>query len=570
MEEFMKACNDARRRERRGVTPIGVLVRVVIAVVSVAMLTSIFKIDKHKWEVPHQSAARFMSDLPECPENWGSFPLYEDSGSKRYRPREVDRLFSTGPGGQVTFNPPNGQLPLSGPQTSIPEFNDCQKFISRSDPGKFDSLYAIFAAFQVDSVTRQLGWHTLAWSSNSPNIVTVSSTGQITAVAAGIALVTAQSMTSATLKAVLSVTVVPGPPSSGGAPVYIASTPAVVITTGSTRQAFAEFGTETPMPRAAATIYTYGPGYDPLGIGPNFSCLFVFFDQSSKLRARMVKVGDLQSVGPKLCIDGVNPFDPNAKDLDIRRTVVDLPTLNQDSLYPAVARWDWDPKTQKHYIGITCGEGWCEIGEPGFVPAPSSSVVTASSEAESKVLMVKGWHDQQILAFKKSSDSELVPSNLSGTVIPNPDLAAQPWSQTGPGGWHLAAYVILQDLSGVATAERRKYLDSLNLSPVSPGTALSKANRLSYCYGTKEKCVLDPTILKNECESWVERVFFNVHRWWVKIDAASGGSNVFCVTRRSHPDHNYQIPATARWRWILKDDSIWTECIRGCCQTGGE
>lgn len=42
------------------------------------------------------------------------------------------------------------QIPLSGEITVIPEFHDCQRFI-RSD-GSYDSLYAIYAAFHLESL----------------------------------------------------------------------------------------------------------------------------------------------------------------------------------------------------------------------------------------------------------------------------------------------------------------------------------------------------------------------------------------------------------------------------------
>src|SRR5690348_4572924 len=46
-----------------------------------------------------------------------------------------------------------GQVPLSEPITDIPEFNDCQRFIAGD---RYDSLYAIFAAFRLESLTAKL------------------------------------------------------------------------------------------------------------------------------------------------------------------------------------------------------------------------------------------------------------------------------------------------------------------------------------------------------------------------------------------------------------------------------
>jgi hypothetical protein len=45
-------------------------------------------------------------------------------------------------------------VPLSEPITNIPEFHDCQRFING---GKYDSLYAIFASFRLDTLQEKFG-----------------------------------------------------------------------------------------------------------------------------------------------------------------------------------------------------------------------------------------------------------------------------------------------------------------------------------------------------------------------------------------------------------------------------
>jgi hypothetical protein len=562
----------ARRLRRSTDRPGGSLARVLAAVAVVALgigiLAAVIRIDKHLWEESHGAAPRLLADIPECPENWSSFPIFEDSAPVS-RTRAMPRYFRQGPDGHIYYDAPNEQLPLSGPSTSIPEFNDCQKFIRLSDPSKFDSLFAIFAAFRLEGLTDSIGWHEVAWSSSNNTVATVSTLGAVTGVAPGNVSIVATSLVNATLKLTLAVTVKPptGQPNPNSqTPVHIASTPSLLMEVGETRQAQAEFGTTQGQLRAAATIYSYGPGYAPLGIEANFNCLYLFFDEAHQLRARMVPM-DILTAPTDLCTKPMNPGAAGT-DLAVRRTVVDIAGADQDTLYPPVARWDWDEHKKKHFIGIACGSGWCEIGEPPFDPPAPTAVPVSARPADQRVLRIKGWHDQQILAIE-GDGNELIPSNLLGTVIPNPDLSSQPWTKTGTSGWHLAAYVSLHDLSGSSAAQVGKYTQLLNFTLASPGAALAKVNKMFYCYGTKKKCLEDPSLLKRNCETWEDRVFFNVHRWWVRVENADGVSKVFCVTRRSHPGSTIAIPATARWRWILSDDSVWTECVNGCCQSGG-
>jgi hypothetical protein len=556
----------AARPNRRAITPFKTLLVIFSIPALIAVAMALIKPDKHKWEVPHSEAETFLSNRPECPENWAGFPLWSEKIEKSNSNESAE--FNT-VGGVVVYTPPGGQLPLSGPQTNIPEFNDCQKLLSISDPSRFDSLAAIFVAYKVDSVTPGLGWHSLTWSSSSPSIATVDSDGLVTAITAGNVAITATSVTNPSLQKQAVVTVVPGPPGPAPLPpIYLDGTPSGPMTIGSSRYAVAEFGDESAPRAALATIYNYGPGYPTLGIGPNFSCLYVFFDNNSVLRAKMVQA-NVRTAAGHLCTDPVDVQAAPGKDLVVRRTAVNIPGQNAATLYPPVARWDWDPTTQKQYIGLACGNAWCEVGEAPFNPPPQAAFASSSIGAEQRVIRVKGWHDQQILAVVRPGGPGPVPSNLLGTVIPNPELKGQPWSQAGPAEWHLAAYVTLQDLNGNAVADFASYEDKLNVKEVPLGTPLEKANRISYCYGPKKLCVHEPELLVKECEEFYERIFFTVHRWWVRIDAANGSSKIFCLIRRSHPGYNINIPPTARWRWILSDDSMWTECVNGCCQTGG-
>jgi hypothetical protein len=73
--------------------------------------------------------------LRECPHKWVRFEVVDPD--KRLSPL-------------VT---PSTGLALSGPQTDVPEYNDCQRFVVDR---KYGSLIAIFAAYQLDSVAAML------------------------------------------------------------------------------------------------------------------------------------------------------------------------------------------------------------------------------------------------------------------------------------------------------------------------------------------------------------------------------------------------------------------------------
>lgn len=60
-----------------------------------------------------------------------------------------------------------------------------------------------------------------------------------------------------------------------------------------------------------------------------------------------------------------------------------------------VARWDWDPKSGKPYLGIRCGKAWCEIGQDGL----------KSSGGD----YLKGRFDEQFITVETVAGSDAVP-----------------------------------------------------------------------------------------------------------------------------------------------------------------
>jgi hypothetical protein len=93
---------------------------------------------------------------------------------------------------------------------------------------------------------------------------------------------------------------------------------------------------------------------------------------------------------------------------------------------------------------------------------------------------------------------------------------------------------------------------------VSQGTR----NEVSFCLQTTTKsCGTDVTSIKN-CP--VDPV--NSGTWYARIKSASGASlKYFCVKYRPLPG-NVQPPGVVRWRWKIKDETIWVSCPNGCCE----
>ncbi len=501
--------------------------------------------------VPHSYGTRVDYQRPECPQRWDSLPIFPDG-------REARGVMAVPSAAPATA--PATTLALSGPITDIPEFHDCQKFLL--DKGTtYDSLYAVFAAYKLDSIVNGLGWDSVLWTSSNPAIATVSAAGVVTAVAAGVTTITGVAVTAAERTVTVLTTIAPLAASdSVGSIGHMmvmsgASTP-VALGVGqsiSLSPALAKMTTST-MP--VAVIYTYGPGYKPLGIGANFSCLYIYFDASNRLQAKIIPVNDL---GPSIhaCHDAYNPNQPGPAALEIR-----MHHVSNAADIPPVARWDYDTVSQQQYVGIKCFSAWCEIGPKGFTSSSGLVARPGVGGGERRVIENKGWYDQQYLAITDAT-GKAVPSRLKGTVIPDPNLGLRGPGQA-PGkyaeGWQPVAYVGF-DTAGAGDAAVAQYRSKFGFEP-SGVTELKEMNRLELCYGTRRHCgVKTPpsSVLCAKGKWWTRK-------WWVKLVPPGDGTPKYrCITRRLH-DVALAVPHTARWRWLVDDETVWEECTQGCCE----
>ena len=310
---------------------------------------------------------------------------------------------------------------------------------------------------------------------------------------------------------------------------------------------------------ATAQIYNYGPAYGPLGIAPNFSCLYLSV-AGGTWRAKMVPVGEKDQD----CAMPRNLNALNGTPLTVVRTQAEgLPR----EAYPLVARWDRD-SLGTYYVGMSCGDAWCDIGPDGFKPARAH--YQDDSDA-SRVLRIKGWYDEQHLATRGANEDDPRPSGIRGTVIPHPDLHTYEGETFTT--WTRAGYIALDSIGpGFTESIASYYKTKFNLSSVSVTKQLDQMNQIHICHGTRARCSvpnsgMSTSELCGPDKTWYGR---RINRWWVKLQSPAVNNDVHkCVTRRGHEDLDVPIPGTARWRWLIRDETVWERCTHGCCEVDG-
>jgi len=287
--------------------------------------------------------------------------------------------------------------------------------------------------------------------------------------------------------------------------------------------------------------------YTPLGIKPQFNCLYMFRDSAAAngIAAYMVSVGRVE----KACLNEYAPSMSGTPLLVIPHTPP--PPLNWEDI-PAVARWDWDPVTRRQYIGIRCDLQWCEVGPQDGFGLSTAHTYPFAHKREQRTFWIKGWYDEQQLAAK--SGNSLWPLPAVGTVVPDSSLGDYSDATFPTSRWVPAARVAIRPY-------RTEYMSKLGLGPA---VIPHRMNKLELCKAPWTTCAASaggspaqPTV---NCTG-------TANDWWARMITPTGQTKYFCVVRTAH---THAIEGTARWRWLLEDETIWVRCAEGCCQVNSD
>ena len=326
-----------------------------------------------------------------------------------------------------------------------------------------------------------------------------------------------------------------------------------------------------------ATIYTPDGKYPTLAIEPGFNCLLLFKSGAQWL-ASMIPQG--QGSHHADCAKPTGTPHP----LTVReKPIGDSPFTGAS--YPEAARWDWDPKNERQYIGVRCGDSWCEVGAEGFQSSapfeaspwyplkfePINGAPTLSSAEMLRTQRIKGWYDEQRLAITSVSGSQQPGTVLHAYLIPNPQLDVTSWtpaalkyyepSFVSPGWVHVADAVLDNDY---------------------PKWNYSKGvNKIYMCHGFGTRCARKQLVGRQESASDYQldncpTTTDDPTPWLAKTVSSAGKTTYVCVRRHNHkqlvdawnqqhPGLSFKIPGAARWKFLLKDESTWVGCPTGCC-----
>lgn len=251
--------------------------------------------------------------------------------------------------------------------------------------------------------------------------------------------------------------------------------------------------------------------YTTLGIPPGYSCLWL-----QGVDGQHPWTAEIRPV-----ITGTNECSTTAAaTLEAHPITIE----NGPDEYPSTARWMWDDRNEAQFIGMRCGNAWCEMGPPGFNRTP---LIATRYD-------VPGLWDEQYLSYE--SGGQLVVSEIWGTFSPGPELGDVAGPTPPLNVPLLAAYVRLSNPqnSPAAQAQRARYRTKLGLraSGVGPLPVLYMKTNSTIGAGWLSKPDVHP--------AWSPRVsFFN---------------------------HLHATGNAVRWAWSDEDEGFWVSCENGCCK----
>lgn len=308
--------------------------------------------------------------------------------------------------------------------------------------------------------------------------------------------------------------------------------------------------------RVAAAVIFAEEAYAPMGIEKDFNCL-VLSVSGERWSAWMYppQNGGIADCSGKFPEKGGHP-------LTVEPPVSPLPA--QEGHYAQLARWGYDRDRGLHYSTVTCGEAVCHVGPTSgftvtFARTPNADSATAM---ERRVHELAPWHDQQLLAAFDIGTNSLRPTDVWGTVFPDPGLGDRN-TLDDFNEWVTVAEVELSANHPDYTAKGFRMTtpgDVRNIvqSCVIITNARGEVMR-NQCLDLpaeflpgRGKC--DASDKATPGESWRSR--------HIPVD---GDIKYFCVKRYPLNVEGLEVPATARWRWRADDELLWYRCKFGCC-----
>lgn len=296
---------------------------------------------------------------------------------------------------------------------------------------------------------------------------------------------------------------------------------------------------------SAAVIYAEND-YAPLSIVTGFNCVVVKQSGSSPNSEWQAFMRPVR--GPEECDGAVDVA--GAPRLHVVRTS-GMGTHPADAqYYPPVARWGFNRGAWEQYIILTCGVGTCFVGGPSILVPDGPPLPTGTNPGQkmrARVYVVQGWFDAQPLA-RRVAGGGLVPQLNAGLVIPDFDLGTRN-SVADFAGWVPVARVQM-------AATDSTYLKKFNFS----ATTRDSVNVVEACArlqagdcpgGETLTCKKDPHSGGAE--------------WLTRITSARGGDPRYMCARREETAVAGGVAATARWRWLNDDETLWFRCMSGCC-----
>jgi hypothetical protein len=308
---------------------------------------------------------------------------------------------------------------------------------------------------------------------------------------------------------------------------------------------------------AAAAIHAWDGDYPALGIKQMWNCLYLLGNpDGTSLHALMGTIGS-----PADCVGTRDPGQLGAT----TPLVVDREQIAglTEGDYPDVGRWDRDKDKGEptDYIGLKCGDGWCEFhakGNGSFASSARYSLPSATAPGRRKVFEVKGWYDEQYLDL--GSSTAKIPTSSVGTIVPDPGLDTLRM-QNFAGMWMPAGVVSL-------SVSVPKYQSVYGLKPgkLPHGDNGDNLTAVSLCWAGRTDAATCPALPAGLPASCTWDPTADVGNKWYSRSQVSGSSPVYkCVIRHDHSSLGIHIPGTARWNWQEDDVTQWYRCDNGCC-----